>query len=163
MLHGRFGDTTGRPYLEGRVYFPRFRLHGDVSFLVDTGADTSLISATDAIQIGIDFSAISRTSEAQGIGGIVTSFVEPAIIVFIEHGVAIWGYREDLEILPPPDADAHDGSELIDDPDESLKLPSLLGREILDRWRMVYQPSADELSFEVVSADFTIDRRTSSR
>jgi hypothetical protein len=64
VLHGRYGDTTGRPYVEGRVYFPRFGIHGNVSFLVDTGADTSLMSATDAFQIGLDLSAITRMSEA---------------------------------------------------------------------------------------------------
>jgi predicted TPR repeat methyltransferase len=72
--------------------------------------------------------------------------------------VAIWAYREDLEILPPDPGDDEDELALVTDPEESLKLPSLLGREILDRWRMVYQPSIDELSFEVVSADATIDR-----
>lgn len=153
MLRGRYGDTTGRPYIEGRVYFPRFGIHGDVSFLVDTGADSSLLSATDALQIGLDFTSIVRTSEAQGIGGIVTSYVEPALIVFSDPGDAIWVYREDLEILPPDD-----GKRGVRDPEESLKLPSLLGREILDRWRMVYHPAARELTFEVISADVVIDR-----
>ncbi|MXZ46889.1 MAG: hypothetical protein F4Z08_07880 [Chloroflexi bacterium] len=44
MIEGRFGDTSGRPYVEGRVYFARFDLEGDISFLVDTGADASLLN-----------------------------------------------------------------------------------------------------------------------
>lgn len=39
MLRGRFGDTSGRPYLEGRLFLPRLKLQGDISFIVDTGAE----------------------------------------------------------------------------------------------------------------------------
>ena len=40
---------------------------------------------------------------------------------------------------------------------DTLDLPSLLGRDILDRWRMVYDPEMGLLEFEVRSADLTID------
>mgnify|MGYP001584178326 CR=1 FL=1 len=139
------------------MYFPRLGVSGGVSFLVDTGADSSLLCPTDAILMGVDFTKITKASEAQGIGGIAQSLVEPALIVFSEPGVAIWGYRGDLEILAPDDGDYADP---IADPEESLKLPSLLGREVLDRWRIVYQPSNDELTFEVCSSDFRLDRST---
>jgi hypothetical protein len=33
--------------------------------------------------------------------------------------------------------------------------PSLLGRDVLDRWRMNYDPSRDSLKFTVRSADLT--------
>lgn len=157
MLRGRFGDTTGRPYIEGRIIFPRFGLHGDVSFLVDTGADTSRLSVPDAYQIGLDFSNIQRRSEAHGVGGVVQSYVESAIIVFSEPNVAIWGYEQDLEILPPQSGSG------VDDLHDSLKLPSLLGREILDRWRMVYAPLEEHLTFEVLTSDFRIDRSPGRR
>ena len=42
-------------------------------------------------------------------------------------------------------------------------IPSLLGRDILNRWRMVYDPSIDELSFEVHTADRTLAPRPSGR
>jgi hypothetical protein len=160
VLRGRFGDTTGRPYIEGRVYFPRFAVHGDVSFLVDTGADASLLSPTDVYQMRLDLGAIARTSEAQGVGGIVRSLVEPAVVVFSAPAEAIWAYRLDLEILPPEPGDT--GAVLRErDPELSLKLPSLLGRDVLDRWRMLYDPPADDLSFIVQSWDMMIDRSRS--
>lgn len=54
----------------------------------------------------------------------------------------VYVYALDIEIAPPsPDA---------------LALPSLLGRDILDRWRMVYGPSYGILEFEVRTAHLTI-------
>ncbi|MDE2695873.1 MAG: hypothetical protein OXH97_05080 [Chloroflexota bacterium] len=40
---------------------------------------------------------------------------------------------------------------------DTLDLPSLLGREILDRWRMVYDPEIGVLEFDVRSADLSIE------
>jgi hypothetical protein len=46
-IAGRFGDTTGRPYLEGRLVLPRLGKRGDFSFLVDTGADYTYLMPGD--------------------------------------------------------------------------------------------------------------------
>ena len=32
MLHGRFGESSGRPYIPARVFIPRLGLAGNVSF-----------------------------------------------------------------------------------------------------------------------------------
>jgi hypothetical protein len=31
MITGRFGDTSGRPFVEGRLFLPRLGISGDVS------------------------------------------------------------------------------------------------------------------------------------
>ena len=43
MLRGRFGDTSMRPYLEGRIFLPTIGIDGEASFLVDTGADKTTL------------------------------------------------------------------------------------------------------------------------
>jgi hypothetical protein len=58
MLKGRYGDTSGSPFLEGRIYIPSLKLDGAVSWLVDTGADATVLSFMDAIKLGVDFSGI---------------------------------------------------------------------------------------------------------
>ncbi|MDE2695872.1 MAG: hypothetical protein OXH97_05075 [Chloroflexota bacterium] len=68
MIDGRFGDTSGRPYVEGRVYFPRFDLEGDISFLVDTGADASLLNPGDVARIGVDVDLLEGRAESFGLG-----------------------------------------------------------------------------------------------
>ena len=47
MLRGRFGYTCGRPCMEGHVLFPRPGWNGNVSFIFDAGADTSLLMPFD--------------------------------------------------------------------------------------------------------------------
>ena len=60
---------SGRPYVEGRVYFPRFDLEGDVSFLVDTGADASLLNPGDVVRIGVNIDLLAGSAESVGLGG----------------------------------------------------------------------------------------------
>jgi hypothetical protein len=47
MIEGRFGNTSGAPFLEGRIILLRFGVRGLVSFLVDTGADATIITPLD--------------------------------------------------------------------------------------------------------------------
>ena len=54
-IHGSFNAHNGRPLIEGALYFPRFDFVGGlVTFVVDTGADVSLLSLSDARRIGVE-------------------------------------------------------------------------------------------------------------
>ncbi len=50
ILRGYF-DHHGRPRLRGAAVFPRFGRRGVVEFLVDTGADASVLSLPDGLRI----------------------------------------------------------------------------------------------------------------
>ena len=78
-----------------------------------------------------------------GIGGTVdNSYSEQAVVVF--HGSANLLYGYDLEIRIMPD-------------DEDLAgFASLLGRDILEHWVMLYAPPVNELTMQVQSADYQI-------
>jgi hypothetical protein len=142
MLTGRFGDTSGRPYIEGRLIFPALKISGDISFLIDTGADRSLLHPDDGIRLGIDYANLTGNAESVGIGGICQNFVEPAWFVFSEPKRFLYIHFVDLAISPPAP--------------ERMQLPSLLGRDILDKWRMIYNPIKKRLTFQVLSADVTV-------
>ena len=141
MLSGRFGGTTKRPFLEGFLGIPRLRVSGRLSFMVDTGADTSLLAPTDALMIGIDFRRCTpKPGRVVGIGGATKAYVEDATLVFVDdQGVTTYGYVVPLTILP------YRG--------DTRNLVSVIGRDILNRWRMDYQPSAGTLGIEIVTAD----------
>lgn len=139
MLQGRFGDTTGRPYIEGRLLLTKTGTTSDVSFLVDTGADSSLLMPADALRMAVDFGALRGTGDSVGIGGAARTFLEEAALVFSEPGRWLYVYSIDLRIAAPsPDI---------------MDMPSLLGRDVLDRWRMTYDPGKDQLKFRVRSWD----------
>jgi len=85
MLEGRFGGTTRRPYVEGRlILLGDQQPTSDVSFLIDTGADSTMLMPADAVRMGIDFGQFRRQTEAVGIGGTARTFVERAAVVFSE-------------------------------------------------------------------------------
>ena len=138
MLRGRFGDTSGRPYMEGHVLFPRLGWSGNVSFIFDTGADTTLLMPLDAQRMGIDYGMFENEVSTLGIGGESTNFSESAYLAFVGDD-ALCGYEIELHVCKPAE--------------ELMTVPSLLGRDIIDRWRVTYDKSALELLAEVISSD----------
>jgi hypothetical protein len=142
MLLGRFGNTSGRPYLEGRLVLTRLGLAADISFIVDTGADKTVVMPLDGTRLGVDYANLTRPFVSTGIGGMSADYLEPAILAFSETRTAIHLYQIDVIVSSPsPDI---------------MNIPSLLGRDILDRWQMTYHKPNASLTFEVLSADYTI-------
>ena len=143
MIPGRFGNTTGRPYVNGRLLLPRLNLVTNLSLLVDTGADVSTLMPTDGLKMGINYQALGNSTPVGGIGGNANCFPEDAVLAFDEpNRNLIRFYAITLMILENQPA--------------LTRLPSLVGRDILDRWRMNYDPSRGSLNFTVRSADHTI-------
>ena len=143
MITGRFGDTSGRPFIEARLYLPRLNLSGDVSFLLDTGADASILMPADAKRLGLPFNQLEGDNECGGLGGTVHCFVERALLVFSDPKKALYAYELDIDIM-------HDDPQMED-------VPSIVGRDVIDRWRITYDPSHSKLQVVVRSADMTFD------
>lgn len=139
MLQGRFGNTSGRPYFEGRISIPQFEIVGDVSFLMDTGADTTVLMPVDSGRLGIDFNQLATTTDSLGIGGLSKQYLEPVILAFTDPGVCLHVY--DFSILIAA-ATPH-----------NKNIPSLLGRNILDRWAITYDKLNTGLTAEVIQSD----------
>ena len=143
MLRGRFGNTSGRPYLEGRFIIPRLNIQSDISFLVDTGADSTVLLVDDARRIGIDYKKLKLSNrQSVGISGTTRHFKERAFVTFSEPGRFLYVYEIDLAITRPNP--------------KLKKVPSLLGRNVIDNWRMTYNPEKEKLWFKVWHADYTI-------
>ena len=122
---------------------PELDLHDSVSFLVDTGAEVSSIMPTDGRRLFIDYDALSgEKASIVGVGGSVESIVSPALIYFTEDNGRVRLYRIDVTIMP--------------DLPELHGLPSLLGQDILSRWRTVHDPTRGRLQATALSADRTL-------
>ena len=143
MIAGRFGNTTGRPYVSGRLLLPRIQASTNLSLLVDTGADSSTLMPTDAIKMRINHSTLIKPTVVGGIGGDAVCFQETAVLVFDESNRNLTRYYFIKIMIPEVHPDL-------------MRMPSVLGRDILDRWRMNYDPSRTGLKFTVRSADHTI-------
>ena len=142
LLAGRFGNTTGRPYIEGRLVLPRPNLSFHVSFIVDTGADQTVLMPDDGMTAGIDYNDLQGGETVSGVGGAVAAYVESAIVLFTIPKKRLFAYNIDLLIFPvAPDLQG---------------MPSLLGRNILDSWRMTYSPLNGQLEFDVLASDIEL-------
>lgn len=142
-LSGRFGETSGRPFVEGLLVLPRLGKSATVSFLVDTGADGTFLMPSDALTLRLDYGALRPPVS----GGISASSAdtaehkEPAVVLFTD-GSDTFGYYVEIGILPW-------------DP-RMQGVPSLLGRDVLHRWRMEYDFEGQRLLFDVHSADVLV-------
>ena len=137
---GRFGDSTGRPFLEGRLIIPRLGITADISFLVDTGADISVLMPDDSVRIGLDFKDLPNSTSIGGVGGNANVFVEPAMVLLAD-AAAVHVFSINLGIM-------EEGA-------GRSPTPSLLGRDVLDRCRMTYCPTTPCLELEVISPTIT--------
>ena len=63
MLVGRFGNTSGAAFIEAYISLPDLALAGPVSFLVDTGADQTMLMPVDATRLGVDHAQLTNPSE----------------------------------------------------------------------------------------------------
>lgn len=134
MIEGYFGSED-RPYLRARVHLTRLGRTINVTFMIDTGADSTSVGSRDwraARLTPIDFNPPSVT--ITGFGGSVTLATERAEIL-LEHGngqvdrIAI-----DVEIGP--------GNTSV--------IPSVLGRDALRRYRLICSPIERILTLERV-------------
>ena len=139
MILGEF-DDRGRPFVKGRLVAPRLGIDESVLFLLDTGADVTCLHPADAMNVGLAFEHLRNRVSYRGVGGTSPYFVEPAILSFTDKRQARL-YAVQL---------------LIAEPNESNEvLPSLLGRDVINNWRIDYDPMRSRLECRVRHADST--------
>jgi hypothetical protein len=138
MIRGRFGNTSGRPFLEALVIFQDLNIKSGISFLVDTGADRTVIMPADWKRLGIDCKKLGKPELATGTSGNCLNYPTQAFIL-VEDKKTLLVY--DVEVF------------ITEDHPEIADLPSLLGRDVLARWRMNYSPGKKRLIFHPITAD----------
>ena len=109
-----------------------FDIRQPVSFLLDTGADSICLNSKDANNLHIPIGNLRDAAHVGGIGGGATYYREPATLYFLD-GAGIVAYDLILRI-----ASSSTGG-----------IPSLLGRDIFDSWRIEYDRALDSLQCEV--------------
>jgi hypothetical protein len=150
MIIGRFGDTSGRPYIQAQVVFPRLKEmatmtpsgEANVSFLADTGADRTIIMPADWVRFSVDYSLLQNPTEIFGIGGKADGFVEQAIVTFLDFDFTLHVYETDAIILSrSPNLE---------------KLPSIIGREIMNNWSITFDKINARVAARVLKSDHMI-------
>lgn len=136
-------DSAARPFVDGHLILPRLAVVTDLTFLVDTGADATYLHPRDSVGTGVPFDLLEGSVTSRGIGGRATYFPERAVLVFTDYAERQrYGYRISVNIAKPGDM--------------GNRLPSLLGRDVIRRWRMDYDPIDNRLEFTARDADFAL-------
>lgn len=124
IVHGHFGER-GRPNLTVGVRLLRLRKYGPITFMVDTGATRTVLSFEDARGLGVSYASLAQAGAGRMVTGSVGFFPESAELIFedvqagLSHALGLQiGIRQRLSSGDPA-------------------LPSLLGRDILENFRLV--------------------------
>ena len=133
MIPGYF-DAEGCPRLSAQIVIPNLRIQGKVEFVVDTGASRTCLHPLDASLLGVPFAALEYTKPGGGIGGDALYAECTADVVFRDTSVGWVPYQGGLWVGQPTTV-------------QGLRLPSLLGRDILHQWNMRYEPLRGILEF----------------
>ena len=139
MIAGWF-DARGRPTIRARLIIPRLGVDGHINFLVDTGATVTSLHPDDGRRVGCPFDELRNPSNMAGVGGSNQYFREPAVVMLYGRDGT---HTLDIELLvsKPQPSLASDPRPVVN------RLPSLLGRDVLNRMRMGYDFPARRLEF----------------
>jgi predicted aspartyl protease len=114
-----------RPFITARLSIPSQHIVGEVDFLVDTGADSTLLAPRDALDLGLDLAQLPRGPTSTGVGGSSTTVYADATITLDTRTFALR-----LRILAP-----RPGRQRA----ALARIPSLLGRDILVRFALFFE------------------------
>lgn len=125
----RHDGIRRRPFVSGLLAIPSLQLSADTAFLVDTGADSTLLAPRDASLLGVDPALLPFGLPSTGVGGTVRTAEVPATITLGPHT-----YTFTLRILAPQTRAQRVGL---------ARIPSLLGRDILAHFALFYDQQED--------------------
>ena len=142
MIAGYFAGD-GSPYVWCRLTIPGLDVVGSVRFLVDTGSDATILHPDAGIRMGCPFDRLTTPAEFVSAGGTHVYYRELAVIGFHDDESMQREFEIELYVGKP-----HPVTNGLD---------SLLGRDVLNRWRIVYDPTDSALEIFVRSADHTMN------
>lgn len=127
MIRGRFVGVSGRlrPFVLAHVSIASQNIAGDVNFLVDTGADSTLLAPVDATRLAINTFRLLPGLASTGVGGATQTVQAAAVITLGQHRFPV-----DLRVLAPQTPAQQRALS---------RIPSLLGRDIIARFALVLE------------------------
>jgi hypothetical protein len=142
MIRGYFYPVGNRlrPYVGAQISIPLLGILDEIQFLVDTGADTTIVAPSDVERLGVDLSQLPTGPSSRGIGGVTSTVQARATLILDTRELAV-----DLSILTPQTDAQRRALE---------RIPSLLGRDVLAQFALVMEQRTDRvLLLEPAEAD----------
>lgn len=130
------------PAVQAYCFIPRLNLGRLELFMVDTGASGTSLHGASVWELQPHLRP-STLNTARGVGGTCRYYGEAATLLFIDtqgHLIPHSLRRIDIQKILP--------EELAQDAN-ILRVPSLLGRDILNRWPLTYDVPGGDIRLEV--------------
>ena len=141
MTSGWF-DAQGRPVARARLIIPRLGVDTDIRFLVDTGAESTCLHPADGEYIRFPYDELVVSLDSEGVGGSYPYYREYAFVVFSESASnQVRAFDIILAVARPEIPTPSNPRPVVN------RLPSLLGRDVLNRMRMDYDFGGRRLEF----------------
>lgn len=137
-LTGFFQSGDNAPHIAATILQDSLNIAGDVRFLVDSGASSTVLSDLDVRRLGIDYRNLERLPEGIiGVGGGVETFILPkARLFFLMPGGNHEQALDKIYVLRHQISNAAQRARIE-------KIPSLLGRDFLNRYTLVLKQAED--------------------
>jgi hypothetical protein len=140
-IYGTWGPFDA-PYVRAILACSSFNIRAPITFLIDSGASRTTILDSDVVRLGIAYLKLERfTQGTTGIGGVVDTFILPEVTltfrtsndIYQEHFDKIFVLRHSIK---------DKGTE-----ERIKKLPSLLGRDFINKYELVLNRKSSLVSF----------------
>ena len=132
-----YGYRPPAPFVTASVLLKELNLKARLPLLVDAGASSTIITWRDVERLGIDVSKLKLEREFSGIGGLIAA--KPILSTLI--------FRSESGQPVKEEAEAHVVTSTCPHPRLKL-LPSILGRDIINRYALNYKFETRETSLE---------------
>lgn len=135
MIRGGFNSR--RPLISGLLLFSEVGTSPvSCRFLVDTGADRTLVVPSDYEHDGYSYQDFRDypLADSRGVGGVLEGRIVPARMLLRKDDGSLQQIRLDVEVArPTPDVE---------------RIPSLLGRDVTDLFRLVVDRTVNLVALE---------------
>lgn len=119
MIRGYLAGSAGRlrPFVEASVVISSLAITDTVEFLIDTGADSTVLGPRDALRLGLDLRRLAAGPFTTGAGGQTHTVRVDAVLTLDGHRFSLTP-----RILAPRTPRQQEAL---------ARVPSLLGRDVL--------------------------------
>lgn len=119
-------------YIRALLISEKLGIRGVIRFLIDSGASRTIIMDSDAERLEIGYKRLERfVPGTTGIGGVVETFKIPDVKLVFRTSEGFYEERLNQMFVLKHDVKEPEAAERI------KKLPSLLGRDIINKYRLV--------------------------
>ncbi len=128
------------PFVDVMLEIPEHRIKRKVSFLIDTGSPKTILSERDTNKLKIDYKKLNAASgNIMGLGGITETYVLNKVFLH---------FFTTSEVLDFPLDELLVYRNIIEDKDIINQIPSLLGRDVLNKFTLNFNGRTRNVSLE---------------